>query len=150
TQVTEERHKQTKEGSGQALFDNFQPRGRRVALIALALIAIVTISYFAISRRGAREGGVVSQAAADAGGTVKFLLEQQWRLRRELALGEEKPVARQITATGRIIPAANQHAAVAPAISGLIERGPLPRLGQRVSAGQTVAVLRQIVTAADL
>jgi cobalt-zinc-cadmium efflux system membrane fusion protein len=62
---------------------------------------------------------------------------------------EEKTIARQITATGRIITAANQHAAVAPAISGLIERGPLPRLGQRVTAGQTIAVLRQIVTAAD-
>jgi RND family efflux transporter MFP subunit len=67
----------------------------------------------------------------------------------KLALVEEKTTARQVTATGRVIPAANQHAAVAPAISGLIERGPLPRLGQRVTAGQTIAVLRQIVTAAD-
>jgi RND family efflux transporter MFP subunit len=67
----------------------------------------------------------------------------------KLALVEEQEITRQITATGRVIPAANQHAAVAPAISGLIERGPLPRLGQRVTAGQTVAVLRQIMTAAD-
>jgi membrane fusion protein, heavy metal efflux system len=80
---------------------------------------------------------------------VKFLMEQQWRIRMKLALVEEKTVSRQIMATGRVIPAANQHATVAPAISGLIERGPLPRLGQRVTVGQTVAELRQIVTAAD-
>jgi membrane fusion protein, heavy metal efflux system len=149
TLVTEERNKQTKDGSAQASFDNFPPRGRRVALIVLALVAIATVSYFALSRRGAREGAIVAPAATDARGAVKFLMEQQWRIRMKLAVVEEKTVARRIMATGRVIPAANQRAAVAPAVSGLIERGPLPRLGQRVTAGQTIAVLRQIVTAAD-
>jgi len=115
----------------------------------MALTALAVIGYFALSRRGTKEEAATIAPAAAPGGKVKFLMEQQWRIRMKLALVEETAIARQIRATGRVIPAANQHAAVAPAISGLIERGPLPRLGQRVTAGQTIALLRQIVTAAD-
>jgi membrane fusion protein, heavy metal efflux system len=150
TQATEEGQKQTKGGDAQTLFKMPPRRGRRAALVAVALFAIVAIGYFVSTRRGEKDGATALPAAAGAGGAVKFLMEQQWRIRMKLALVEEKAIARQVTATGRVIPAANRHAAVAPAISGLIERGPLPRLGQRVTAGQTIAVLRQIVTAADL
>jgi membrane fusion protein, heavy metal efflux system len=139
----------TEDGSKQASFNKSQRRRRGIALVAIALIAIAAPSYLVLSRRGAKEEAAPAPAATDAGGVVKFLMEQQWRIRMKLALVEERAIARQVTATGRVIPAANQHAAVAPAISGLIERGPLPRLGQRVTAGQTVAVLRQIMTAAD-
>ncbi|MGH9936325.1 MAG: efflux RND transporter periplasmic adaptor subunit, partial [Blastocatellia bacterium] len=148
-QQPEEKGKQTEDGRARASFGAYFPRGRGTALITLALIVAAAIGYFVLSRRGSKEEAAAAPAATDAGGTVKFLMEQQWRIRMKLALAEEKTIARQITATGRVIPAANQHAAVAPAISGLIERGPLPRLGQRVTAGQTIVVLRQIVTAAD-
>jgi RND family efflux transporter MFP subunit len=139
----------TEDGSKQASFNKSPWRRRGIALVTLALIAIAAPGYLVLSRRGAKEEAAPAPAATDAGGVVKFLMEQQWRIRMKLALVEERAIARQVTATGRVIPAANQHAAVAPAISGLIERGPLPRLGQRVTAGQTVAVLRQIMTAAD-
>jgi RND family efflux transporter MFP subunit len=149
SQLPEEKGKQTEDGSAHASFVAYFPRGRGMALITLALIVVAAIGYSVLSRHGPKEEAAAAPAATDAGGTVKFLMEQQWRIRMKLALVEEKTTARQVTATGRVIPAANQHAAVAPAISGLIERGPLPRLGQRVTAGQTIAVLRQIVTAAD-
>src|SRR5262245_33114013 len=149
TQTPEGQNQRAKDGSAQTLFDKFPRRRRGMAWIALALIGITVIAYFALSRRSPKEEKAGVTAAADAGGAVKFLMEQQWRIRMKLALVEEKTIARQISSTGRVIPAANQHAAVAPAISGLIERGPLPRLGQRVTAGQTVAMLRQIMTAAD-
>ena len=148
-QLPEEKGKQTEDGSAHTSIVAYFSRGRGMALIALALIVVAAIGYSVLSRRGATKNAATAPAAIDAGGTVKFLMEQQWRIRMKLALVGEKTIARQITATGRIIPAANQHAAVAPAISGLIERGPLQRLGQRVTAGQTIAVLRQIVTAAD-
>jgi cobalt-zinc-cadmium efflux system membrane fusion protein len=149
SQLPEEKRKQTEDGGAPASFVASLQRGRGMALITLVLIVVAAIGYSVLSRRGPKEEAAEAPAAADAIGTVKFLMEQQWRIRMKLALVEEKTIARQITATGRIITAANQHAAVAPAISGLIERGPLPRLGQRVTAGQTIAVLRQIVTAAD-
>jgi hypothetical protein len=139
----------TEDESKQPSFNKSLWRRRGIALVAIALIAIAAPSYLVLSRRGAKEKAVPAPAATDAGGVVKFLMEQQWRIRMKLALVEERAIARQVTATGRVIPAANQHAAVAPAVSGLIERGPLPRLGQRVTAGQTVAMLRQIMTAAD-
>jgi len=139
----------TEDGSKQPSFNKSLWRRRGIALVAITLIAIAAPSYLVLSRRGAKEKAVPAPAATDAGGVVKFLMEQQWRIRMKLALVEERAIARQVTATGRVIPAANQHAAVAPAVSGLIERGPLPRLGQRVTAGQTVAMLRQIMTAAD-
>lgn len=107
------------------------------------------IGYFVFARRGANDATPAVATAPEAGGTIQFLMEQQWRIRMKMALVEEASLARQITATGRVIPAANQQAAVASAISGLLERGPLPRLGQRVTQGQTIAVLRQIVTAGD-
>jgi hypothetical protein len=78
-----------------------------MAWIALALIGITVIAYFALSRRSPKEETSAVPAAADAGGAVKFLMEQQWRIRMKLALVEEKTVARQITATARVIPAAN-------------------------------------------
>jgi membrane fusion protein, heavy metal efflux system len=139
----------TEDGSKQASFDKSPWRKRGIVLVALSLIAIAAPGYLVLSRRGANKEAPTIPAATNAGGAVKFLMEQQWRIRMKLALVEERTIARQITATGRVIPAANQHAAVAPAISGLIERGPLPRLGQRVTAGQTIAMLRQIMTAAD-
>ena len=139
----------TEDVNKQSSFDKTPRRGRGIAFVALALIAIMVIGYFVLSRRSAKEETAPAPSAANASGTVKFLMEQQWRIRMRLALVEEQTIARQITATGRVIPAANQHAAVAPAISGLIEGGSLPRLGQRVTAGQTITVLRQIVTAAD-
>lgn len=122
---------------------------KRFGLIVILALAAAVILLYALRRRPAKQDAVETPAAASSAGTVQFLMEQQWRIRMKLSQIEEQTIARQITATGRVIPAANQRAAVAPAISGLIERGPLPRIGQRVVAGQPIAVLRQIVTAAD-
>ena len=82
-------------------------------------------------------------------GAVKFLMEQQWAVRMKLAKAELVTVARQITATGRVVPAAGRHAVVAPPVAGLLDGGPLPRVGQAVARGQTLAVLRQTSTASE-
>jgi membrane fusion protein, heavy metal efflux system len=122
---------------------------KRYGLIATIALVAVALGLYAFSRRSSKPENAEAPAAGETTGVVQFLMEQQWRIRMKLALAEEKLIARRITATGRVIPAANHHAAVAPAVSGLIERGPLPRLGQRVAAGQTIAVLRQIAPAGE-
>jgi membrane fusion protein, heavy metal efflux system len=66
----------------------------------------------------------------------------------KLALAEEQTVARQITATGRVMPAADFQAHVASPVSGIVA-GQLPRLGQRVAKGQLLATLRQTATSAE-
>src|SRR5262245_16494369 len=111
----ESRDEATKRGKG-------APHRRSwIILGALALIAAAAL-LFAYNRRGKQEEAA-SRAATEATGTVKFLMEQQWRIRMKLALVEEQTVARQVTATGRVIPAANHQAIVAPPVGGIILRG---------------------------
>lgn len=114
---------------------------------ALALIAAI-ILVMLYARRGSKTETAAVPAEGSTG-TVKFLMEQQWRIRMKLALVEEQTVARQVTAAGRVIPAANHQAVVAPPVSGIIQPGNLPRVGQRVAQGQVIAVLQQTATAAE-
>ena len=76
-------------------------------------------------------------------------MEQQWLIRMKLALVEEQTVARQITATGRVIPSANSQALVAPPVGGMLSGRNLPRVGQRVAQGQTIAIIQQTATSAE-
>lgn len=122
-------------------------RSRRMILGAAALIAAVVL-FLAYSRRG-KEEEVAAPPATNTTGTVKFLMEQQWRIKMKLALVEEQTVARQFTATGRVIPAANHQAIVAPPVGGIILRGNLPRVGQRLAQGQLIAALQQTATSAE-
>ena len=85
---------------------------------ALALIAAAGLLW--PTRGAGKQEEAAAPAVAETAGTVKFLMEQQWRVRMKLALVEEQTVARQITATGRVIPAANHQAVVAPPVGGII------------------------------
>jgi membrane fusion protein, heavy metal efflux system len=119
-------------------------------IIAGAIVVIVALIGFSVFRRTATPA---EQGAAPAGGspsgTVKFLMEQQWLIRMKLAKTEKEWVARQITSTGRVIPAQHNQAIVAPPVGGIISGGQLPRVGQQVKKGQTLAVLTQRPTAAE-
>jgi membrane fusion protein, heavy metal efflux system len=114
--------------------------------IAIALIAIISYSFL---RRNAKPAEEAAPAAANPTGTVKFLMEQQWLIRMKLAKAEQQWVARQITSTGRVIAAQHNQAIVAPPVGGIISGGQLPRVGQQVKQGQTLAVLTQRPTAAE-
>ncbi len=119
-------------------------------IILGAIVVIVAMIGFALLRRTVTP---VEQAAAPAAGnptgTVKFLMEQQWLIRMKLARVEKQWLARQITSTGRVIPAQHNQAIVAPPVGGIISGGQLPRVGQQVKKGQTLAVLTQRPTASE-
>ena len=117
------------------------------AVALVAVVAIVVVAYFLMRRPAKTETAEAAPAASS--GTVTFLMEQQWLIRMKLALVEEQQVARQITSTGRVVPAANNQALVAPPVSGIITGRNLPRVGQFVSRGQTVAVVQQVATSAE-
>lgn len=117
-----------------------------IALVALVVAGLVGFAYW---RRSASAPETAAPAAEASTGTVKFLMEQQWRIKMMLAKAESQSVAQRITATGRVIPAAQHQAMVAPPVGGLIAGSGLPRIGQRVARGQTIAVLRQALTAAE-
>jgi len=118
-----------------------------VAAVAVVAVILIVVAFFWL--RPARDIKTETPAAASSTGTVKFLMEQQWLIRMKLALAEEQTVARQITATGRVVPAANSQALVAPPVSGILSGRNLPRVGQRVSQGQTIAVIQQVATSAE-
>ncbi|HSE98198.1 MAG TPA: efflux RND transporter periplasmic adaptor subunit, partial [Blastocatellia bacterium] len=124
------------------------PRRRLIAL-ALAIAAVALVAF--LLSRGASDSAheEVAPAASNPAGTVKFLMEQQWLIKMKLAKAERQWVARQITSTGRIVPAARNQAVVAPPVGGIISGGQLPRVGQQVSRGQVLAVLSQRPTAAE-
>ena len=113
------------------------------------MIAIIIIAFRILSLRPTQQATTEAPAAAASTGTVKFLMEQQWLIRMKLALVEEQTVARQITATGRVIPAANSQAIVAPPVGGILSGRNLPRMGQRVARGQAIAVVQQTATSAE-
>ena len=124
-------------------------RNQVVVVGAVALVALAALFYALFLRGPAKETTAEGPAAANASGTVKFLMEQQWLVRMKLALVDEQTVARQVTATGRVVPAANRQAVVAPPVGGILAGSQMPRVGQRVAAGQVIAVLRQTATSAE-
>ena len=123
--------------------------GSLAILIVLALISAGIIVQ--LSRRQAMlpADEETTPAETQANGTVAFLMEQQWLIRMKLAETTEARLAPQITSTGRVVPAPQNHAFVAPAVGGIITGQPLPRLGEEVRQGQVIAVLTQTSTAAE-
>ena len=127
-------------------------RSRRKQIIIVAVVgvfALLVVFAAILWLRPAKEVKTEAPAAAATTGKVAFLMEQQWLIRMKLALAEEQTVARQITATGRVIPAANSQAVVAPPVGGIVSSRNLPRVGQHVAQGQTIAVIQQVATSAE-
>ena len=125
-------------------------RRRQFVIVAVVGVFALLVVFAAILwLRPAKEVKTEAPAAAPTTGKVAFLMEQQWLIRMKLALVEEQTVARQIAATGRVIPAANSQAVVAPPVGGIVSNRNLPRVGQHVAQGQTIAVIQQVATSAE-
>lgn len=128
---------------------NSSRRNLIVIVFAVAIVAIILIVFAFFRSRPIKQAATEAPTAVASTGTVKFLMEQQWLIRMKLALVEEQTVARQITATGRVIPAANSQAVVAPPVGGILSGRNLPRVGQHVKRGQSIAVVQQTATSAE-
>jgi RND family efflux transporter MFP subunit len=128
-------------------------RGRWLGAAGAALVLVVVAggAHVLWRRAGAPTPAPAAAEAPPAGteGLVTFLMEQQWAIRMKLARARPAVVARQLTVTARVAPAAGHHAVVAPPVGGLIAGGPVPRVGQAVRRGETLAILRQTPTAAE-
>jgi membrane fusion protein, heavy metal efflux system len=124
-------------------------RGRWITLGAIALVVVIAISYSFLRRTATSKQAEAPPAVQSTAGIVQFRMEQQWLIRMKLAQAEKESVARQINSTGRVIPAARNQAIVAPPVGGILSTGKLPRVGEQVKQGQTLAVLNQRPTAAE-
>ena len=163
----ESRRKSVRDGI--ARFPRNLISSRRAIALLISAVALIAIAGLAFATRSAKQ----IASAADNGkkvnkrehqshghshdqgdaehpaGVVMMPIEQQWAIKLKHAVAERAEVARQITATGRIVPAMGRQVVVAPPVGGMITGGRLPRVGQRVEKGQTLALLRQQVTAAE-
>lgn len=129
--------------------DSNQPKRWLIPAIAGGLILALLVGVVLWRRGSSTAVEVETPAAKNETGKVKFLMEQQWLIKMKLATAEETTAARQVTATGRVTPAPNRQAVVAPPVGGIITGGNLPVLGQYLSQGQTVAVVQQTATSAE-
>jgi RND family efflux transporter MFP subunit len=125
---------------------------RKKWMLALAAVLVAAVLIVvAMDTPGEQEGAAAdaAQAAPNPDGEVRFLMEQQWRIRLKLAKAEPAMVAPQILSTGRVVPAAHNQALIAPPVGGIIGGANFPRVGQRVQRGQVLATLTQTPTAAE-
>jgi cobalt-zinc-cadmium efflux system membrane fusion protein len=114
-----------------------------VVFVGLAAAAIVVFRKSA----PAEEEGTAPAAAST--GKVTFLMEQQWLIKLKLAQAEQAMRAPQVLSTGRVVPVPSKRAIVSPPVGGIIQNGTMPRIGQRVTQGQQLAVILQTPTAAE-
>jgi membrane fusion protein, heavy metal efflux system len=128
---------------------NGSSRRKQVVIVAVVAVFAILVVAIAFVWLPPTEEVKTEAPAAKSTGTVTFLMERQWLIRMKLALAEEQTIARQITATGRVIPAANSQAVVAPPVAGILSGRSLPRVGQRVGQGQTLAVIQQVATSSE-
>lgn len=121
-----------------------------VAGLAVVLVAVALLGAYLARGDGATDDhGHAHEGEAGVGTpTVTFLMEQQWLVEMKFETVEATSVASQVTATGRVVPAANLHAVVAPPVGGILT-GQLPRIGQQVRQGQSIAVVRQTATSGE-
>src|SRR5919106_6707869 len=85
---------------------NGSTRRRQVIIVAVVGVFALLVIFAAILwLRPAKQVTTEAPAVATTTGKVSFLMEQQWLIRMKLALTEEQTIARQITATGRVVPA---------------------------------------------
>jgi cobalt-zinc-cadmium efflux system membrane fusion protein len=123
-------------------------RGRLATVAVAILLAAAGVATYRLWPRPAPPAPAETAATLDTG-TVKFLMEQQWLIRMKLAQAQPRRIARQITGTGRIVPAAGHHALAAPPVAGIVAGGPTLAIGQSVARGQLLALVRQQPTAAE-
>src|SRR5437899_12583330 len=116
--------------------------------IILALVALVNFAIL-VKRKPAEETAEAAPAPANTAGLVPFRMEQQWLIRLKMALAEQAEMAPQIRAVGRVVPVPSKRAIVAPPVGGIIQTGTMPRVGQRVTSGQSLTRLVQTPTAAE-
>jgi cobalt-zinc-cadmium efflux system membrane fusion protein len=116
-------------------------------VIGLLIIGLIGIYVW---RRSATKVEVTkTEAEKSEAGKVKFLMEQQWLIKMKLAKAEEQTVSRQVTSTGRVVPAANSQAVVSTPVAGILSDRQLPRIGQFVGGGQPIAFIRQTPTSTE-
>lgn len=93
------------------------------------------------------EEAVPHAHAEGEGSAISYLKEQQWEAGFAVARAQTRSIPASVEMSGEIVPAAERMARVAAPVSGLVSAPSnltAPAPGDRVSAGQTMAVLAPV------
>ncbi|MHC4695703.1 MAG: efflux RND transporter periplasmic adaptor subunit [Planctomycetota bacterium] len=99
------------------------------------------------------EHAAETAAEADPPDLVQFLLEQQWKIGTLYEPVARRTLVHRLAIPGRIVAPQGASAAVSPPVAGRLLRPPkgrLPRIGDRVEAGQTLAMIEPQLPATEI
>lgn len=83
-------------------------------------------------------GAAAAEPPSDA---IPFLLEQQWKVKLRFAQVEARTLVERLDVPAQLVTPSDAEAVVSPAVSGRLlagDSGSLPRVGERVQAGQVL------------
>jgi RND family efflux transporter MFP subunit len=103
------------------------------------------------SRARAEKAGEAKEEEPSAG-TITFQKEQGWKIGVVHRQVSTRRLVERLRVPGAITPAAGAEAVVTPTVAGRLlppPRGRFPRIGERVSAGQVVAVIEPPLTGSE-
>ncbi len=101
----------------------------------------------------AAEQAAAKAAAPEPANLVSFLMEQQWKIGMRLGQAQRRTLTRRLVVPGRVTAAQGASATVSAPVSGrllLPVDGKLPRIGDRVQAGQILALVEPPLPATEL
>jgi len=93
------------------------------------------------------------EAGEDPSGAVPFLMEQQWKVKLLVAEAEARTLTERLRVPAEVVTPEGAQASVAPAAAGRLlapTAGRLPRTGERVAAGQVLALVEPPLGAPEL
>ncbi len=101
----------------------------------------------------AAEQAAAQSAAPEPPNRVSFLMEQQWKIGMLLGQARRQTLTRRLVIPGQVTAAQGASAVVSAPVSGRLlppAGGSLPRIGNRVDAGQVVARIEPPLPATEL
>lgn len=125
---------------------------RQRALWLLLLLAGVAVGIGELSAHGGDDhdhGGAATATPAAAGSELAIAKEQQFALEMVTEPVMARELARNVEATGRVMPRTEAIADVMAPIAGRVSEGQLRRLGDRVRKGEVLFRVEQVLAPSE-
>src|SRR5688572_10708697 len=121
-----------------------------IATAALVLLAMTVIDrLFAHGGEDHGEAATTAPSSLSTGAELTVLKEQQFALGMLTELVAPRMVANRVEVTGRIVPRTDAVAEVVPGIAGKVVAGRLPQRGERVTQGQVLFRVAQVLAPSE-
>lgn len=120
-----------------------------VAASLLILLFAMMDRLFAHAGEDHGEAGAAATATASSGAGMTVLKEQQFALGMLTELVAPRLVVGRVEVTGRVVPRTDAVAEVVPGVAGKVVGGRLPQRGERVSRGQVLFHVAQVLSPSE-